>query len=305
MDLRTKCSYISSKIDTLTRAKQKPVKTKAMKTILVAFDFSKNSLHTLDYALFYANWLKTGIHLVWVDNTNTPEHVMNIEQTLRIETKKYFDEIVEKYDPKLRHGKLEIHLRKGKVYSEVAMLARQIEASVIFAGTHGVSGYEMYWIGSNAYRIVTSAPCPVITVRSDYEFSGKLKRILVPIDSSAESRQKLPFTANLAQAFGAELHLLVLYNSTLRVIRNRMKSSADEAEKCLKERKLKYKLKEVETEKLVPAILSYSDEIQADLIAIMTEQTATAGSMFLGPFAQQLVNNALIPVVSVHATIQN
>jgi len=273
-----------------------------MKTLLVAFDFSKNSLHTLEYALFYANWLKTGIHLVWVDNTSTPEHVMNIEQTLRIETKKYFDEIVSTYEPKLTHGKLEIHLRKGKVYTEVAMLARQIEASLIFAGTHGVSGYERYWIGSNAYRIVTSAPCPVITVRSDFEFNSELKRILVPIDSSAESRQKLPFTANLAQAFDAEIHLLLLYNTPLRVIRNRMKASAVEAEKCLKERSIKYKLKEVEAEKLVPAILNYSDEIKADLIAIMTEQTVTSGAMFLGPFAQQLVNNALIPVMSVQTT---
>ncbi len=276
-----------------------------MKTILVAFDFSKNALHTLEYALFYANRLKTGIHLVWVDNTNTPEHVMNIEQTLRIETKKYFDEIVAKYAPQLKHGKLEIHLRKGKVYTEVAMLARQIDASVIFAGTHGVSGYERYWIGSNAYRIVTSAPCPVITVRSDYQFGGKLKRILVPIDSSAESRQKLPFTAELAQAFGAEIFLLLLYNSPLRVIRSRMKASADEAEKCLTERNIKFNLKEVEAEKLVPAILSYSDEIEADLIAIMTEQSASAGAMFLGPFAQQLVNNALIPVISVQTSIQN
>jgi nucleotide-binding universal stress UspA family protein len=51
--------------------------------------------------------------------------------------------------------------------------------------------------------------------------------------------------------------------------------------------------------------LSYSDEIEADLIAIMTEQSASAGAMFLGPFAQQIVNNALIPVVSVQTSIQN
>ncbi|MBU2558750.1 MAG: universal stress protein [Bacteroidetes bacterium] len=270
-----------------------------MKEILVAFDFSKNALHTLEYALMYANQMGTGIHLVWVDNTSTPDQMMNIEQTLRIETKKYFDDIVAKYQPKLKQGKIQIHLRKGKVYSEIEMLAKQINADIIFAGTHGVSGYERFWIGSNAYRIVTSAPCPVITLRADYTFRNDIKRILVPIDSSAESRQKLPFTAALAEAFQAEIHLILLYNSSLSVIRNRMKSSADEALKCLKEKNIQTFIKEVETEKIAQRILDYSTELDADLISIMTEQSNTAGNMFLGPYAQQLVNNSLIPVLSI------
>ncbi|MDA3942318.1 MAG: universal stress protein [Bacteroidetes bacterium] len=270
-----------------------------MKEILVAFDFSKNALHTLEYALMYANQVGTGIHLVWVDNTSTPDQMMNIEQTLRIETKKYFDDIVAKYQPKLKQGKIQIHLRKGKVYSEIEMIAKQINADIIFAGTHGVSGYERFWIGSNAYRIVTSAPCPVITLRADYTFRNDIKRILVPIDSSAESRQKLPFTAALAEAFQAEIHLILLYNSSLSVIRNRMKSSADEALKCLKEKNIQTFIKEVETEKIAQRILDYSTELDADLISIMTEQSNTAGNMFLGPYAQQLVNNSLIPVLSI------
>lgn len=273
-----------------------------MKELLVAFDFSKNALHTLEYALLYANTLRTGIHLVWVDNASTPDQMMNIEQTLRIETKKYFDEIVTKYQPQLKQGKIQVHLRKGKVYSEIAMLAKQIKADVVFAGTHGVSGYERFWIGSNAYRIVTSSPCPVITLRTDYGFSNSIKRILVPIDSSAESRQKLPFTATLAEAFGAEVHLVLLYNSPLGVIRSRMKASADEALKCIKERNIKALIKEIETDKIAQSILNYSDEIKADLISIMTEQSNTAGNMFLGPYAQQLVNNALIPVVSIQTS---
>ena len=273
-----------------------------MKELLVAFDFSKNALHTLEYALLYANKLETGIHLVWVDNASTPDQMMNIEQTLRIETKRYFDEIVSKYQPQLKQGKIQVHLRKGKVYSEIAMLAKQIKADVVFAGTHGVSGYERFWIGSNAYRIVTSSPCPVITLRTDYGFNKDIKRILVPIDSSAESRQKLPFTATLAEAFGAEVHLVLLYNSPLGVIRSRMKSSADEAMKCLKDRKITAFVKEIETDKIAQSILSYSDEIKADMISIMTEQSNTAGNMFLGPYAQQLVNNALIPVVSIQTS---
>ncbi len=161
-----------------------------MKELLVAFDFSKNALHTLEYALLYANTL--GNRHSFGLGLTMPAHLIRwwiLSRLYALRQKKYFDEIVTKYQPQLKHGKIQVHLRKGKVYSEIAMLAKQIKADVVFAGTHGVSGYERFWIGSNAYRIVTSSPCPVITLRTDYGFNKSIKRILVPIDSSAESRQ--------------------------------------------------------------------------------------------------------------------
>jgi hypothetical protein len=37
------------------------------------------------------------------------------------------------------------------------------------------------------------------------------------------------------------------------------------------------------------------------MILIMTEQGGTSGNVFLGPYAQQLINNALIPVLSLQS----
>ena len=37
-------------------------------------------------------------------------------------------------------------------------------AGLIITGSHGISGFEEYWIGSNAFKIVTYATCPVVTV---------------------------------------------------------------------------------------------------------------------------------------------
>ncbi len=272
-----------------------------MKQILVAFDFSKNAVKALDYALLVANKTGANLSLVWVDNTSTPDSELSIQQELRIETKKYFDDILAKYQPRLLKGKLDVILRKGKVYSELAMVARKLEADLLFTGTHGVSGYEQYWIGSNAYRIVTNSPCPVITIRGEYEFDSEIKRILLPIDSTPETKQKLPFACKLANYFGAEVHLLVLYNSNLTVIRNRMKSYADEAANCFGEKNIKHVIKEIEADKIVTSVLNYADEINADLISIMTEQSTTTGSKFLGPYAQQLINNSLVPVLCLQS----
>jgi len=189
--------------------------------------------------------------------------------------------------------------KKGKVYQEIGKTARQLKADIIFTGTHGVTGFEQYWIGSNAYRIMTSAPCPVITVRGDYHFEKSIGTILLPLDSSLETKQKLPFTVELAKRFNAAIHLLKVYNSPIGVIRKRIDSFGREAEKCINDKNIKYKIESVEAVNVAASILEYVDNNGIDLIAIMTEQNITTANKFLGPYAQQLINGAKVPVLSL------
>ena len=271
-----------------------------MKTLLVAIDFSKNSLHVLEYSILYANKLDASIHLLWVDNSLSDESMTDtIEEGLRIEKKRYLKKIVADNKDKVPEGKIDFMLRKGKVYQEIGKVARQLHADIIFAGTHGVTGYEQYWIGSNAYRIMTSAPCPVITIRSDFDFQKGLKKILLPLDSSLETKQKLPFTVELARSFGASIDMLKVYNSPVSVIRRRIDSFGREAEKCLIDKNVKYKIESVEAKNVATSIIDYVDINSIDLIAIMTEQNITTANKFLGPYAQQLINRAKVPVLSL------
>ncbi len=271
-----------------------------MKTLLVATDFSKNSLHALEYAIMYANKLEADIHLVWVDNSTLKDNLIDtIEEGLRIEKKNYLVNLVKQYQSQLKGGKIEYHLKKGKVYQELAKSARELKADIMFAGTHGITGYEQYWIGSNAYRIMTSAPCPVITLRADYDFKNGINKILLPLDSSLETKQKLPFTVYLAEKFGAKIYLLKVYNSKIGVIRKRIDHFARDAEKCLGEKGLDYKLESIEADNVASSILQYAEKTDIDLIAIMTEQNITTANKFLGPYAQQLLFSSSIPILSL------
>lgn len=273
-----------------------------MKTILVANDFSKNAEHALEYALNFAKKLNTGIHLIWVDNTLSDEITIDtIDRELRKEIKSHSDKLIKKYQPKLQNGKIEMLFRKGKVYQEVTKAARQIKAEMIFAGTHGVSGFEQYWIGSNAYRIVTQAPCPVVTIRSDYAFQDTISNILLPLDSSLETKQKLPYTCELAINFGAKIHLLAIYNTPLNVVRKRIDSIAKEAEKVMLKNKVDYVVEHLEVDNVAASLLDYSQKNDIELITIMTDQGTTTANKFLGPYAQQLINNSIVPVMSVRS----
>ena len=273
-----------------------------MKDIVIAFDFSKNSIHALEYAILYANVLKSGISLLWVDNSVTDELVLKtIENELRIENKKNLEKLAKEYEAKLKHGKITVVLRKGKVYQEVKKLAIKIGADFIFAGTHGVSGYEQFWIGSNSNRIVTSAPCPVVTIRNDYEFRADIDNILMPIDSSMETKQKLPFVAKLAKEFNAKIHLLQIYNTPLKVIRRRIDKITVDAVECLEKEGVDFILETVEGSNVVSTLLNYIDNNNLDLISIMTDQGTTTANKFLGSYSKQLINNSIIPVSSVRA----
>lgn len=274
-----------------------------MKKLVVAFDFSKNAEHALEYAMAYAQKLHAGIELVWIDNSVSPNNLVDtIEEELRIEKKNYLKGLIKQYVSDHPGIPMKSHLGKGKVYQEISKIAFRLKAGLVFTGTHGLSGYEKYWIGSNAFRITTSAPCPVVTVRGNFPITNKITNILLPLDSSLETKRKLPFTIYLAKQFGAKIHLLKVYNSTLGVIRRRIDSFGEEALNHLKDEDVEYVLNTNEADNVASAIIEYSAHHHIDLITIMTDQETTTANRFLGPYAQQLIHLSKVPVMSLRAT---
>ncbi len=273
-----------------------------MKTLLVAFDFSKNAIHALDYALVYAREMNAAVDLIWIDNSRPADSLIHtIDEELRIEKKNYLTNIIKDYAARYPDISFDLYLGKGKIYQEISKIARRLKAELIFTGTHGVTGFEEFWIGSNAYRITTTAPCPVVTVSNSYPITGTVSQILLPVDSSLETNEKLTFAANMAEAFGATIQLLKMYNTPLSVIRKRIDSFAKEAIDYLKNRKVNFEIGEVEATNVVSGILSYAEKKNIDIIAIMTEQGNITANRFLGPYAQQLINTAKIPVMSLRS----
>jgi len=272
-----------------------------MGEIVVAIDFSKGSLHALDYAIEFANQVEGNVTMVWVDSHTNQDFAFNAEvNEFREEASRNFAEIMKSHKSKIHPGKLSFKLRKGKVYQEIAHQAKLINACLIIAGTHGVTGFEEFWIGSNAYRIVSYAPCPVITVRHDFEITSRsVKSIVLPIDSTVDTRQKVPFTIHLANAFKADVYLLSLYTTGIKAMQRKVDNYTHQAQKMLNEAGIHYSTESIHTDNITNSTIDYAKKVNADLIAIMTEQETTANNILLGPYAQQMVNYSPIPVLSI------
>ncbi len=271
-----------------------------MKDIVVAIDFSNGSLHALDYAIEFANHMKANLMMTWVNKQIIMDTFNGEVNEYKEEAIKNFEELLEAKKGMLKYGKLTYKLRKGKIYQEIASQARAINAGIIIAGTHGVTGFEEFWIGSNAYKIVSYAPCPVITVRYDFPISSEgIKRIVLPIDSSVDTKQKLPFAIQLAKDLSADIHLIALYSTSLKSLQRRVENSALTAERLIQDAGINYTLTSKVSDNITNSTLEYANDVNADLIAIMTEQETSANNILLGPFAQQMVNYSHIPVLSI------
>jgi nucleotide-binding universal stress UspA family protein len=239
--------------------------------------------------------------MIWVDNTTSEEVVFEgFAHEERNEKVALLKELQDKHSRILKGGKLDFKTRKGKVYIEIAQQAKSSNADLIITGTHGVSGFEEFWIGSNAYRIVTNAPCPVITMRHDF-IVGDIGKIVIPIDSSQETRQKIPVASQIAQLFNSEIHVLSLYSTPLKSVQKRVDNYAQQVIDYFEERKIRYVAVKMESDNITRSTIDYSESVGADLIAIMTEQETTTANIFLGPYAQQMVNHSPVPVLSMRS----
>jgi nucleotide-binding universal stress UspA family protein len=187
--------------------------------------------------------------------------------------------------------------KKGSVFREILNAANEIDASLIIMGTHGVMGFQEFWMGSNAYKVVSSSKCPVLTVRE--AASNDFKTIVVPIDSSFESRQKLPAAVSLARKFGATLHILGVSVDKDKETEYQISAYTRQVLHSLDEENVAYVHERRLGGNITNLTIEYAQSIKADLIIIMTEQEPQIGSFFLGKFAQQMVNHSTIPVMSV------
>lgn len=272
-----------------------------MKKIVVAVDFSSGSIHALKYAISIANMSKSNILMIWVDKTADPESIYSSSvESYRGEVIKRFRDLIEEYQPQLTGGKLDYKLRKGKIFSEIVNTAKSKKADLIISGSHGVSGFEEFWIGSNANRVVGHAFCPVITVRNGFQIKDTLKKIVLPIDHSKDTLIKVPFTAVLAKLFKAEVHIVVVFSTNLKTMNKRVENYGDKAKKYFDNENVNYVVEHIHSQNATKSSIDHAKMIDADLISIMTEQDERRDSGLLGPCAQQMVNHSPIPVLSVH-----
>ena len=270
-----------------------------MNTIVVAIDFSESSMNAFRHALTIAQKCKTDLDVVWVRKSAEEKDKFDTGGDPTKEVKTQFDELVAKYQPSLPGNKITCKIRTGKVYKEITDEAKDCKAMLVVTGTHGASVFVEFWIGSNANRIVSLSPCPVLSIRSGIDIQRPLERIVFPIDSTPETRQKAKFTGYLAKKFDAKIHILSLYTTKVKAVRRNVDSYSQQVAKYFADEGVDHVITNTESDNIADTMINFGKSIDANLIAIMTQQETNTANLWMGPYAQQTINRTLIPVLCI------
>jgi nucleotide-binding universal stress UspA family protein len=273
--------------------------------IIITTDFSETSLLAIKHGAFLAQFTKGEVYLVHIitkhwEKFNVFEPSIsldNIEKASHaVETK--LEDLAN--DIRKEYGvNVTTVVNSGNPTTEIVHFAKEIKADLIVMGTHGYSAWEDLTIGSNALKVITKSPCPVLTM-SQYAQNLGYHKIILPIDTSEHSRHKVTLTIELAKQFTAQIFAVGLLTSdegskkpAMEVMLHQVETAATKAGiVCKTELYENVKNRAIETVK-------YCDKVGGDLISIMTDQDAELSGFFIGNYALQTIHHSKVPVLSV------
>lgn len=270
-------------------------------TIIVPTDFSSSSLLGVEYAARLAEAMKGTVLLSHVVEA-VPFWKFGVGSEALEEVKKKASENLEEAAQRLKKEKkldVKTALGQGKVYSEIHRLAEENHAAFIVMGTNGEDTVAQRFVGSNTWRVIKEVKIPVISVRDQLP-DTTCKRLVLPLDFTKETRQKVSFAIELAEIFGSEIKVVSVLELDDEFVRNSLQRQMDQVCEVLAARSIPHTAEFLEKEgSIAYSVLEYCYTNGADMLVIMTQQELNFTEFFVGSSAQEIINNSRIPVMSI------
>ncbi|MCX6269811.1 MAG: universal stress protein [Bacteroidetes bacterium] len=187
--------------------------------------------------------------------------------------------------------------REGNIFDTIPKVAGEIEAEIMVLGTHGKVGLQ-HIMGSFAYKVVTSSPCPTIIVQNR-SFEHGYKDIVFPIQEIDYVRQKVQWTIKVAKTFNATIHLYIIdtkneeLKSKFNIVTNQIKQIFDL-------HNVKHTVNFSEgSANFTKQVIKYASSVRADLLMIMSNNDLF--DFKIAPDEEKLIfNDSEIPVLCIN-----
>ncbi len=271
--------------------------------ILVPFDFSSTSKKALHHAAILVQRSKGELQLLYIKK---PKSLVNLGMStaelrqMASESESYkkamdltASEVREKYGIAVK-----VLVDIGRRIPGILSVAEKNSVGLIVMGTEGSDSVSNLFSGSNSYKVVSRSEIPVITVRAESQKEG-YAGILVPVDLSEHTRQKVVMAIQMARLFGSKIHLLGLLPKTDKDAETKLKTILNQIETRLKEERLVHTTGMEVTDKPASRTIAFARAKKADLIITMTDQGPSGSMLGAKAYDQELVEESAIPVLSV------
>jgi len=278
--------------------------------ILIPVDFSDQALIALDQSYNLAKFYNAELTLLYViDEASTVHKIFHKpvdEDALKKEIEEKIEELAATTSKKHK-VKVNTLIARGRVYEKILEVADMISAKMIIMGTNGTIGLKKRFIGSNALRVVKESKCPVVTIKGRHPGVG-CKNIVLPIDLTNETREKVNNAIELGKLYGATIRVVSVLFTLDEFVVNRLTRQMEQVKNFIKKAGVKCTAEMIKAikghETLAHAVVDYAAKVDADLIMIMTQQEGDITPLFIGSTAQGIIDNSDIPVMSIVPTIK-
>jgi nucleotide-binding universal stress UspA family protein len=188
----------------------------------------------------------------------------------------------------------------GTIFDQIGAVADVINAAFVVMGTHGIVGMQKV-TGSKALKVITKSHVPFIVIQKS-PTHPTYKNIVIPISYQRESKQAIFNILELARVFGATCHLVYAHSNDEQLEMN-INNNVLYAESFLSDNNVNHVSSSLGSNlsHFNDACLKYANEVNADLVTLITEQNITMAEFLMRPAEQFFIANDLaIPVMCIH-----
>lgn len=274
-----------------------------MKKILVPVDFSECSANALKVAATIAKKQDADIvvlHMIGLSEslaTGATKEEYEIMHYIKL-VERRFEEFLDK--DYLKGIKITDTVYNYQNFNAINDVAKEHEASLIIMGSHGTSGFNEMFVGSNTEKVVRTSEIPVLVVKGEPK-NFTLDSAIFVSDFSVNSVNVYKRAMKFFTEFNTKVELVYInlpadkFRSNNQ-LKKRFRDFMTEAEDGSIDRLddiLIYNDYSVES-----GVFNYSETTRTSLITIPTHGRRGLAHFFSGSIGEDIVNRSDIPVLT-------
>jgi nucleotide-binding universal stress UspA family protein len=191
-----------------------------------------------------------------------------------------------------------VKVLEGTPSDSICKLAYEENISLIVMGTHGVSGLREFFIGSEAFRVIKNATCPVLTIPGGWQKTD-FEKVLFPVRLRPGTLDTYFYARPIIEKNNSELFFLGLYEQKKDLVEEEISISINRIKLQLDNDKVVFKSESSQSKDFPAKTIEMAMQYEADLIILTANLDHDFKAYFVGPFVQQVVNHSRLPVLCI------
>lgn len=270
-----------------------------IKKILIPADSSTASANALEIAIQIARNNKAILQILYVADSSATDYNKTQDKA---RTRYVYEAMAGNIYQK--HGvPSEIIFAEGIAGPVITRIAFEKRPDLIVMGSVDDTAGRDVCIGYKANYVVKNADCPVLVIPIMKKSNG-FKTILYPIRSDRGTLNQFEFVRNITSSNGKNCQfeiLALLVDSPLSGIEYVTGIVDDIEHEIMGEENVKLSVS-YSSVHIAEDVLEKAASVNADLLVIPSAIDVNDHEYFIGPFSQQIINQAKIPFLRVRAT---